>query len=84
MSGAVYYNVQLYRGRAPVTRAKIFSAWPLRPQVALTQTWKFGGKTQRLTPGVYIWFAWPGIGPKIANRYGPLIGQSSFVVAGSP
>jgi hypothetical protein len=81
VSGAAYYNVQLYRGRSPVPKAKIFSAWPARPQVALTRTWKFGGKTQRLTAGLYTWFAWPGIGAKAANRYGPLIGQSSFIVA---
>jgi hypothetical protein len=84
VAGASYYNVQLYRGRAAVPRAKIFTAWPAKPQVALERKWKFNGKTHRLTPGTYVWLAWPGLGPKTANRYGPMIGQSTFVVKASP
>jgi hypothetical protein len=83
VTGATYYNVQLYR--APVSRpsavgAKILSTWPVRPQIALARTWEFNGRTQRLTPGTYHWFVWPGIGPKSANRYGPVLGKSTFVV----
>ncbi len=84
VAGASYYNVQLYRGRSAVPRAKIFTAWPTKPQIALTRAWKFNGKAQRLTPGTYVWLAWPGLGPKSANRYGPVIGQSTFVVKASP
>ena len=77
------YNAQVYR--APASRAsalgtKILSVWPIRPQVALAQKWKFNGRTQRLLPGIYHWFVFPGIGAKSANRYGPLLGQSTFVV----
>ena len=83
VSGASYYNAQVYRapaGRASALGTKIFSAWPIRPQVALARAWKFNGRTQRLTPGAYHWFVWPGLGPKSANRYGPVLGQSTFVV----
>ena len=83
VAGASYYNVQLYRGRSAVPRAKIFTAWPTKPQIALTRAWKFNGKAQRLAPGTYVWFAWPGLGSKSANRYGPVIGQSTFVVKAS-
>jgi HYR domain-containing protein len=83
VTGATYYNVQVFRARsARSTQAgrKIFSAWPARPQMPLARSWKFNGKREQLTPGTYIWFAWPGFGAKAANRYGPLIGQSRFVV----
>ena len=86
VAGATYYNVQLYRGRptqgAPAG-TKILSSWPTRPQIALARTWKYNGRPQRLTPGTYVWLAWPGFGPKSANRYGPVIGQSTFVVKAS-
>lgn len=83
VAGATYYNVQVYRARlAKIIQpgVKILSAWPKRPQLALARTWKFNGKTQRLTAGTYVWFAWPGLGPKAQNRYGPVLGQSTFVV----
>ena len=83
VADAAYYNAQVYRAPAPRPSAlgtKIMSAWPIRPQVALAQRWKFNGRTQRLTPGIYHWFVWPGLGAKSANRYGPVLGQSTFVV----
>jgi hypothetical protein len=87
VTGATYYNVQLYRGRstqAAQVGTKILSSWPTRPQIALARTWKYNGRTQRLTPGTYVWLAWPGFGAKSANRYGTLLGQSTFVVNASP
>jgi hypothetical protein len=83
VAGATYYNAQVYRappGRASALGTKILSAWPVRPQIALTWKWKLNGRTQRLTPGTYHWFVWPGLGAKSANRYGPVLGQSTFVV----
>jgi len=83
---AAYYNFQLYRlGTKTVSASssmpgtKIQSTWPKRPQLALTKTWKYAGRIQRLTPGRYAWFVWPGFGAKSANHYGALIGQSQFV-----
>lgn len=72
---ATYYNVQLYRsGR------KILSAWPSNPTFRLAGSWRFEGRTYRLTPGTYRWYVWPGLGRRSANRYGELVGSRSFVV----
>jgi hypothetical protein len=70
---ARYYNVQVYRGSR-----KVFSAWPTRTRLQLRQQWKYLGRTQRLTPGRYRWYVWPGY--TNPRRYGALLGQSNFVV----
>lgn len=83
VGGATYYNVQLYRARAGTGTqpgTKILSEWPAKPQYALKRTWKYLGRAQRLTPGRYVWYAWAGFGAKSANRYGPVLGQSTFTV----
>jgi hypothetical protein len=72
--GATYYNVQLIRDR------RVLSAWPSRPSLQLERTWVSKGRRYRLTPGVYRWYVWPGLGRVSAGRYGPRIGGSSFVV----
>lgn len=71
---ASYYNLQLIRGR------KVISAWPVRPTFHLPRTWIYRGRRHRLRPGVYRWYVWPGYGRIRANRYGRLLGSSSFVV----
>ena len=73
--GARYYNVQLWRGNR-----KILSRWPTRARFALPSTWRFKGRRYTLEPGTYFAYAWPGIGPKSAGRYGKLIGSTKFVV----
>jgi hypothetical protein len=73
---AAYYNVQLFRGSR-----KIYSAWPTRTQLRLKRTWMFGGKRYALGRGTYRWYVWPGLGPRSATDYGPLLGDSSFKVA---
>ncbi|MFN2469068.1 MAG: HYR domain-containing protein [Gaiellaceae bacterium] len=72
---AGYYNVQLYR-----RGVKILSIWPTSPRLKLARTWTYRGKRYRLSTGSYRWFVWPGIGPLRQARYGPLLGQSSFVL----
>jgi len=72
---ATYYNVQVWR------RGQIFSAWPTGPSVQLTRTWIYAGRRQRLTPGRYRWYVWAGYGRRAQNKFGPLLGSSSFVVA---
>jgi hypothetical protein len=72
---ARYYNVQVFRGGR-----KVLSAWPTRARLRLGARWKFAGRVQRLTPGVYRWFVWPGYGTPSARRYGQLLGQSTFIV----
>ena len=78
MPGATYYNVQLFRDGK-----KILSAWPSSTSIRLDRSWRFGGKAQRLEPGRYRWYVWPGFGKRTANRYGKLLGTRTFVVTGT-
>ena len=72
---ATYYNVQLFRNGK-----KILTAWPTSTSLRLEQSWRFDGSLQRLTPGRYRWYVWPGLGERSANRYGKLLGSRVFVV----
>lgn len=49
---------------------KVLTTWPSGTSVRLPA----------LQPGTYTWFLWPGMGARTQNRYGPLIGKSTFVV----
>jgi hypothetical protein len=73
VAGARYYNVQVFRGRK-----KVFTAWPTRTRLQLRAKWTNRGRTERLLPGRYRWFVWPGY--TNPRRYGALLGQSTFVV----
>jgi len=73
---ATYYNVQLFRNGK-----KILTTWPASTSFRLTQSWRYDGRAQRLAPGRYRWYVWPGLGKRSANRYGKLIGSRTFVVA---
>jgi hypothetical protein len=75
VKGAGYYNIQLFHG----TR-KILSVWPRRARFDLSYRWRYGGARYRLTPGVYHWYVWPGVGPLKAKRYGKLLGDATFAV----
>jgi hypothetical protein len=75
VANATYYNVQLYRNGQ-----KILSIWPRATSFHLQRSWKFGGRTYKLTPGTYRWYVWPGLGARSANRYGKLLGTRSFVL----
>jgi len=75
VSGASYYNVQLFRDSK-----KILSVWPLKTSLSLPRTWSFGGKHYRLAPGTYRWYVWPGYGPRTASKYGKLLGGSAFLI----
>jgi hypothetical protein len=74
--GASYYNVQLVRG------GRIFSAWPRGTSLKLPRSWVYHGQRYRLHRGVYRWYVWPGFGTQSANKYGRLVGRSSFLFAG--
>ena len=79
---ARYYNVQLYRGKR-----KVLSAWPRRTRLQLHSAWRYGGRWQRLAPGTYRWYVWPGYGharraairprARHANVHDPLTAQAS-------
>jgi hypothetical protein len=72
---ATYYNVQLFRAGK-----KVFTAWPTGESLRLARAWRFDGRVQRLSPGRYRWFVWPGFGERTASRYGKLVGTRTFVV----
>jgi hypothetical protein len=72
---ATYYNVQLFRGGV-----KVLSTWPVRTRLQLRSRWTYLGRQRRLTAGRYRWYVWPGYGRAAANRYGRLLGQSTFTV----
>jgi hypothetical protein len=72
---ATFYNVQVYyRGE------KILSAWPAKPRRALARRWAYGGHRFSMRRGTYVWYVWPGFGPKAKSRYGQLLGQGMFKV----
>jgi len=73
-----YYNLQLYLGRT-----KVLSTWPKTTSFQVQQSWLYAGNSYSLVPGqAYTWYVWPGIGPRKRNRYGHLLGKSSFTVLG--
>jgi hypothetical protein len=72
---ATYYNIQLYR-----SGTKILSAWRSHARLQLQRRWRFHGHRYVLKPGTYRWYVWPGFGRRAAGRYGPLIGNRTFVV----
>ena len=74
VAGASYYHVQLFR-----RRTRILAAWPLRPELRLHAKWKWRGRTYRLTPGRYTWYAWAGLGRRSATRYRAL-GRAEFII----
>jgi hypothetical protein len=76
VSGATYYNVQLYRDDP----TKLLSMWPTGASLRLRRAWRFDGRRYRLKPGRYRWYVWPGFGKRKAARYGHRIGTGTFVV----
>jgi hypothetical protein len=72
---ATYYNVQLWRGET-----KILSAWPIKTRLALRRRWHYDGRRFSLTPGVYRWYVWPGLGDRADLNYGPLLGMQTFSI----
>ena len=84
--GATYYNLQLHLVRRggtakSATATKVLSVWPSKPSFKLSRSWRFGGKRYSLVPGRYRWYVWPGLGKRLANTYGPMLGESTFTVA---
>ncbi len=74
-AGVKYYNLQLFRnGR------KVLSAWPTVAHYTLKPSWRYRGRTYRLTAGRYRWYVWPGYGPRAAHRYGRLLAKGAVTV----
>jgi chitodextrinase len=86
-SGVDYWNVQLFMDTQltltsdfSTNSVRVLSAWPTSTRLVLHKRWRYNGHTYRLKHGIYRWFVWPGYGARSANKYGPLLGQSTFVV----
>jgi hypothetical protein len=73
--GATYYNLQLYRGVH-----KALTLWLKPTSFKLKRQWTFAGRRERLRPGFYRWYVWPGIGEPALGNYGPMLGESSFTI----
>lgn len=76
---AKYYNFQLFRNGH-----KILSAWPRGTHYTLRATWRFHGKTYKLTAGRYRWYVWPGYGPRSRHRYGRLLAKGAVTYPAPP
>jgi hypothetical protein len=75
VASATYYDVVLWRdGR------RILDLWPTSPRVALPTTHVDHVPQVRLSPGRYLWFVYPGFGPKSARQYGALAGTGVVVI----
>jgi hypothetical protein len=72
--GATYYNVVLWRNGK-----RVLDLWPASPRVVVPTSVKHGLQP-RLSPGRYLWFAYPGYGAKPAHRYGALAATGVLVV----
>jgi hypothetical protein len=70
---ASYYNLQLFKGKK-----KVMSIWPHTTKAQLPGQWKYHGRKQTLSAGLYRWYVWPGIGAMKRHRYGKLVGSSTF------
>jgi hypothetical protein len=73
VTGATYYNVQVFEGTQAAKRVSI--SWPALTKYTLPGNTMKKGKT-------YTWYVWPGIGRKSAAKYGKLIGKVTFVYTG--
>lgn len=74
--GADYYNLKILR--LPSQRV-VQSTWPQKRRYTLPKRWRYAGR-QKLRPGRYIWYVWPGYGPKSAGNYGKMMGPGHFRV----
>jgi hypothetical protein len=71
---ASYYNVQLwFRGK------KVFTTWPAGPGFRIPAQWSYLGHTYSFGPGKWVWYVFPGFGPRSKHKYGPLLGKGAFV-----
>ena len=65
VAGASYYNLVLWRGHR-----RILDLWPTSTRVLLPGAWDYHGVRGSVSPGRYLWFAYPGFGAKTSAHYG--------------
>lgn len=54
VAGATGYHVELFRGPN-----RVFATETAEPALELGSSWRYQGRTTRLTPGSYRWYVWP-------------------------
>ena len=54
VDGAVGYHVELFRGND-----RVLARDTKQPVLELAPTWRYQGRTVKLTPGEYRWYVWP-------------------------
>jgi hypothetical protein len=75
VGGASYYNVIVWRkGR------RVLDLWPSRNRALLPASWTYEGARRTLAPGRYLWFVYPGFGPRAAAQYGKPVQSGILVV----
>jgi hypothetical protein len=57
--GASGYHVELFRGDE-----RVFAARTKKPAIDVPARWRFGGRSQTLSPGSYRWYVWPVVDGK--------------------
>jgi hypothetical protein len=75
VTGASYYNLVLWRGHR-----RILDLWPTSTRVILPGAWDYRGQRGSVSPGRYLWFAYPGFGPKTSAHYGTPVQHGVLIV----
>jgi hypothetical protein len=73
--GADYYNLIVWR-----QGQRVLDLWPSQNRALLPRTWSYEGKSRTLAPGRYLWFVYPGFGPKAQGRYGSQVQRGILVI----
>jgi hypothetical protein len=73
--GATFYNVVLWRDDT-----RLLDLWPTDPSVRIPESWTYRGRTRRLEPGRYLWFAFAGYGSGEDRRLGGRVASGDVVV----
>ena len=75
VAGAAYYNLVFWHNGK-----RVLDLWPTSPQIVVPTTSVKHGSQVGLSPGRYLWFAYPGFGSESARHYGALAGTGVLVV----
>ena len=61
------------------TGSRCSSSWPRGAKLQIGRTWRYGGKQQKLLPGLYRWgYVWGARGTLERPTYGRVLGSSTF------
>ena len=75
VSGATYYDLILWRDGK-----RVLDLWPASSHALVPKRVSYRGAHHRLQPGRYLWFVYPGYGPRASHKYGELAGTGVLLV----